>query len=289
MDDNIDAAQAPPDEVAIQDRTDMARKERLKKIEAFNFALPPSQGPDETFSKMPGASSNKDTHSGEIPFLPTNESMPSCSILLGGSRDTCHEARELLLVQRSCGANAGAKIDSERPDCTNRLADVCGVQPAGEKDRDRRLVHDLDAEEPVVRTAGATKYLDRKRRIPGIEEKSVDLPGNLESLCHRLLAGNVDNLYERDTWQRPAQLQVGAPWKVVADLHRVHSTPSLLGDDLHGIGPASEKERGDRRRHRGRNLRDESFGDDAWPATRHLGYQAKRRCPEADGQASLLD
>ena len=47
----------------------MSRKGRGENIEAFDFALTPSQGPDETFSEMPGASSNKHAHSGETPFL----------------------------------------------------------------------------------------------------------------------------------------------------------------------------------------------------------------------------
>jgi hypothetical protein len=97
VDDNIDAAHALPDEVVVQDRADMARKGRIKKIKAFDFALTPLQGPDETFSEMPGASSSKHGHSGGTPFLLSIGSALRCAALRRRSQPT----RQLALQNRT--------------------------------------------------------------------------------------------------------------------------------------------------------------------------------------------
>ena len=121
--------------------------------------------------------------------------------LSGGGRNGIHELEELALVQLSRRPNAGAEIDSEGTKRSNGIADVVGIQAAGEKNGDAGLSSDSFADPPVVRTARTTEFLDRKRWITGIEQEGVDYRGHLERFRRRALAAYVNDLYERNTRQ----------------------------------------------------------------------------------------
>ena len=130
--------------------------------------------------------------------------------LSGGGRNGIHELEELPLIQLSRRPNAGAEVDSEGTNRSNGIADVIGIQAAGEEDGQTGLSSDSCADPPVVRTARTTEFLDRKRWITGIEQEGVDYWGHLESFRQLPLVAYVNDLYERNARQRPSQVGVCA-------------------------------------------------------------------------------
>jgi hypothetical protein len=62
MDDDIDPAQAIPNEVGVGDRADLRRKGRLDPIEPHHLLSTLPEGSDETFTEVPGASSHEHAH-----------------------------------------------------------------------------------------------------------------------------------------------------------------------------------------------------------------------------------
>jgi len=139
----------------------------------------------------------------------------------GGRCDRSHESRELLVVQRACGANPRAQIDAEGAHHANRLTHVRRAWPSREVDRHGRIFDDPGAQRPVVRRAGATEFFRARTRIPDIEKKSVDLTNDPEGFRDRVVVRDMHDLYDGDARHGSSQLGVGAPCKAVADPHRV--------------------------------------------------------------------
>src|SRR5687767_13641190 len=108
--------------------------------------------------------------------------------------DRCDESRQFLAVEYSIRAHAAADVDSARADAMQRLGDIGGTEPAGEKDRDAGIAADAPADRPVVNASRAAELLHAQRRIAGVEEERVGVARGANRLVIRCFAGNVDDL-----------------------------------------------------------------------------------------------
>src|SRR5262245_14225223 len=74
----------------------------------------------------------------------------------------------------------------------------------------------------------------------------------------------MNDLNNRNPWQRLLQIAMRAAGKPVANLNGGGPTAALLQDDRFGVLAAGKQKRGDRGRNTGGNLRDRFLGNYAW-------------------------
>ena len=77
-----------------------------------------------------------------------------------------HEGGKLHFVEVPVRAQSTANIHSERSDLSYRLADIPGIEAAGQVDRNINGISNPSAQRPVVDAPSASELFCRERRIP---------------------------------------------------------------------------------------------------------------------------
>src|SRR5687768_7783271 len=173
------------------------------------------------------------------------------------ARERREETFQLFGVEAAVRADAAAHVEAEGTDGLDRPGDVLRAQAAREEDRRGRGFDDAAADAPVVRAPRPAQLFDGQALVARVEQQRVNVSRYAHGFRERLLAGDVDDLHDRDAGELCAQLAVDLDGHAVAELQGVHAAAPLLLDDGGRVLPARQKER----RHRGRRAR------------RYLGYQ----------------
>src|SRR5687767_13682820 len=84
------------------------------------------------------------------------------------------EAAELAGIQASIEPQAAAHVEAGPQHPIVCLARIARMQPAGQQHRNADAFPDPPADRPVVHAASAAELLDRKRRVPRVEQDGVD-------------------------------------------------------------------------------------------------------------------
>lgn len=116
--------------------------------------------------------------------------------------------RQLGFVQLTICADPAADVEREGAYLRDGFGNVGRTQAARHEDRHVDRLADATADGPVVTSARAAEFLDRKRRVAGVEQDRIDLRRNCQRLGERLLAGDMDDLDDRNAGQGRAQVSV---------------------------------------------------------------------------------
>jgi hypothetical protein len=106
---------------------------------------------------------------------------------------------------------------------SNRIFDVRGIEPSGEKYRFGDAIPDATAQSPVMGSAGSSQLCTRQRWIAGVQKDGGHLRSDRDRLIYRVVPDHVNDLDDSNSRQATTKLAMRSGGKLVNQLKGVDS------------------------------------------------------------------